>query len=227
MILFFFKNVQSAFSVKGIKSIPIQHRRRPFIEKLPAAREAHIMQPDNLLACNIKGSQYSRTEGFSLKRCGEVKVPFVQSIRVFDRGIRSRKIYDDWVEKGIEFITRIDARSKRQPVRVNDLGSTTEISTLLILGEEWVYLFGDKGRKSTFALRTISTLQKESGETLVFITNKTGLSAWEVAEIYRKRRKIETFFKFIKQELNFSHLINRSANGIEVMLYIRYIIIGL
>jgi len=27
------------------------------------------------------------------------------------------------------------------------------------------------------------------------------------------------FFKFIKQELNFSHLINRSENGIKVMLY--------
>lgn len=27
------------------------------------------------------------------------------------------------------------------------------------------------------------------------------------------------FFKFLKQELNFSHLINRSENGIKVMLY--------
>ena len=27
------------------------------------------------------------------------------------------------------------------------------------------------------------------------------------------------FFKFLKQELNFSHLINRSENGIKVILY--------
>jgi hypothetical protein len=27
------------------------------------------------------------------------------------------------------------------------------------------------------------------------------------------------FFKFLKQQLNFSHLINRSLNGIEIMLY--------
>lgn len=27
------------------------------------------------------------------------------------------------------------------------------------------------------------------------------------------------FFKFLKQELNFSHFINRSENGIEIILY--------
>ena len=36
---------------------------------------------------------------------------------------------------------------------------------------------------------------------------------------YKYRWDIEVFFKFIKQELNFSHLINRSENGIKVMLY--------
>ncbi len=37
--------------------------------------------------------------------------------------------------------------------------------------------------------------------------------------LYRHRWDIEVFFKFLKQELNFSHLINRSENGIRVMLY--------
>jgi IS4 transposase len=33
------------------------------------------------------------------------------------------------------------------------------------------------------------------------------------------RWDIEVFFKFLKQELNFNHLINRTENGIRVMLY--------
>ena len=37
--------------------------------------------------------------------------------------------------------------------------------------------------------------------------------------LYKHRWEIEVFFKFLKQELNFSHLINRSENGIKVMLY--------
>ena len=175
-----------------------------------------------LVADLYTDSKYT-SENVALRETIDNHAVSQKSIRVFDRGISGRKIYDDWVEKGIEFISRIDARSKRQPVTVNELGPTTETSTLMILSDEWVYLFGDKGRKSTFPLRAISALQKESGETLVFITNKTDLSAWEVTEIYRKRWDIETFFKFIKQELNFSHLINRSVNGIEVMLYVTLI----
>ena len=49
------------------------------------------------------------------------------------------------------------------------------------------------------------------------------MSAEKVAETYKQRWYIETFFKFIKQELNFSHLINRTENGIESMLYLTMI----
>ena len=59
-------------------------------------------------------------------------------------------------------------------------------------------------------------------EDIIIITNipRKRMTAEEVAEKYRERWKIETFFKFIKQELNFSHLINRTENGIKSMLYI-------
>jgi IS4 transposase len=41
----------------------------------------------------------------------------------------------------------------------------------------------------------------------------------DISSFYRRRWDIEVFFKFLKQELNFSHLINRSENGIKVVLY--------
>ncbi len=53
----------------------------------------------------------------------------------------------------------------------------------------------------------------------MFITNNENLSAPEISTLYKRRWDIEVFFKFLKQELNFSHLINRSENGIKVMLY--------
>jgi len=45
----------------------------------------------------------------------------------------------------------------------------------------------------------------------------------EVAGIYRKRWDIETYFKFIKKNLGFSHIISRTQNGIEVMIYMTLI----
>ena len=38
------------------------------------------------------------------------------------------------------------------------------------------------------------------------------------------RQEIEVFFKFIKQHLNFSHLLNRSENGIKIVMYITMIV---
>ncbi|SKA00635.1 transposase, partial [Sediminibacterium ginsengisoli] len=47
--------------------------------------------------------------------------------------------------------------------------------------------------------------------------------AEDVTEVYRRRWDIEVFFKFIKQLFNFSHLVNRSENGIKVVLYVTMI----
>jgi IS4 transposase len=49
------------------------------------------------------------------------------------------------------------------------------------------------------------------------------LSAKEITDAHRRRWDIEVFFRFIKQELNVSHLISLNRNGIEAMLYMTLI----
>ena len=44
-----------------------------------------------------------------------------------------------------------------------------------------------------------------------------------MAEIYKQRWEIEVFFKFIKQNLNFSHLLSRNENGVKVIMYMTLI----
>jgi len=145
-----------------------------------------------------------------------------ECIRVFDRGISARKTYDTLIEKGTLFVTRINPVSKHEIIKTFPL-EQQQTSTLTIHSDELVYLFADKGKKSKFPVRCIKAIQKQRQEPLFFITNKMDLTAVEISQIYKSRWEIETFFKFIKQELNFNHLINRSANGIEVMLYITLI----
>jgi hypothetical protein len=41
----------------------------------------------------------------------------------------------------------------------------------------------------------------------------------ELADLYRRRWEIETFFKFLKQRLGYEHLTSRCENGIRVMIY--------
>ncbi|MCH4831171.1 transposase [Flavobacterium columnare] len=57
----------------------------------------------------------------------------------------------------------------------------------------------------------------------LFLTNNKILTTKEVVDIYKQRWEIEVFFKFIKQNLNFSHLLSRDENGVKVIMYMTLI----
>ena len=140
-------------------------------------------------------------------------------IRVFDKGITARKSYDEFTKKNIPFISRINVKSKRQVVTDNQLASSIQTPTLEIYSDTSVYLFDSSGQKTKHQVRYIEAVGRETGERITFITNIKELEAAEITMLYKHRWDIEVFFKFLKQELNFSHLVNRSENGIRVMLY--------
>lgn len=141
------------------------------------------------------------------------------TIRIFDRGITSRQTYDELVEKGIPFISRISTKSKWQPLTNNQLEQPLQTQTLTIHSDSSVLLFKASYEKSVHPLRCIEATRIQTGEPIIFITNIHELSPADIASLYKHRWDIEIFFKFLKQELNFSHLVNRSENGIRVMLY--------
>ncbi|MDR2511386.1 MAG: transposase [Bacteroidales bacterium] len=51
------------------------------------------------------------------------------------------------------------------------------------------------------------------------ITDILNLRAEMIAAMYRRRWDIEVFFRFIRQELNFSHFISMNTDGIQITLY--------
>lgn len=140
-------------------------------------------------------------------------------VRVFDRGITSRKTYDELTKGNIPFVSRLNVKSKQEPHTCNQLLQPVQTATLTINSDRLVYLFKDKAIRADYPLRWIEATRKKDGQAITFITNIYELSAADITLIYKHRWDIEVFFKFLKQELNFSHLINRSENGIKVMLY--------
>lgn len=139
-------------------------------------------------------------------------------ITVFDKGINSRKTYDRLTEEHVPFVSRVEVHSRYEELLTNQLESPVETPTLTIVSDSWAYLFSSNG-KSTHPFRLIRAVIKRSGEELLFISNIADLSAEVIAAIYKRRWDIEAFFKFLKQELHFSHLVNRTENGIRVMFY--------
>ena len=146
-----------------------------------------------------------------------------ETIKVFDRGITARDAYDEFTENNIQFVTRLNDKARYTLTVNNKQQHSLQTPTLTIISDTWCYLFNSNKRKSKYPVRRIEAIHLESNESLVFITNIKALDAIEITEIYKRRWDIEVFFKFIKQLLNFKHLVNRSENGIRVVLYVTMI----
>lgn len=54
---------------------------------------------------------------------------------------------------------------------------------------------------------------------MVLVSDQTETPAMEIVHQYRHRWSIEVFYRFLKQNLCFSHILSTSINGIQIMLY--------
>jgi len=70
------------------------------------------------------------------------------------------------------------------------------------------------------SLRRIHYFDKETGNTLIFLTNNFKLSALTVAALYRNRWGIELFFKWIKQHLKIQTFWGHSENAVRTQVWI-------
>jgi len=142
------------------------------------------------------------------------------NIAIFDRGVRKRQNFIDFHNQQIYFISRINDQKykviQELPLLKHDTPSLTLISDQIVK-----FSNANETIKQTF--RVITGKNKETNQKISFITNVYFLTADEIANLYRSRWEIETFFKFIKQELNFKHLLSRTENGIKVVMYLTMI----
>lgn len=146
------------------------------------------------------------------------------TIRVFDKGVTARSTYDKLTDEGIVFVSTLNTSAKHKSIenqKGTKLPQTTD--TLQIMADDWCQLYSEGHKSAKYLVRCIAAKRLEDGKEMIFITNTADLSAEQVTEVYRSRWGIEVFFKFIKQLLNFRHLLNRSENGIRVVLHVTLI----
>lgn len=68
-------------------------------------------------------------------------------------------------------------------------------------------------------IRVIKSIDAETGQSVVLITNHMQLPASDIALIYRYRWRIELFFKWIKQHLHIKVFWGESENAVRIQLY--------
>ena len=69
-------------------------------------------------------------------------------------------------------------------------------------------------------LRRIRFNDAETGKALVFLTNHFELPALTIAALYKNRRQVELFFKWIKQHLRIKRFYGTSENAVKTQIWI-------
>ena len=69
-------------------------------------------------------------------------------------------------------------------------------------------------------LRIVKAIDEDNGDLITFITNNMDFNPLEIANIYRRRWDIESFFKWIKQNITIKSLWGYSENAVKTHLWV-------
>jgi len=90
-----------------------------------------------------------------------------------------------------------------------------------IVGDQVIHLIGyNSEKKYSEDLRLVKFYDAEKDEVISFITNNFELGPLVIANIYRNRWQIETFFKWIKGNLTIKSLWGYSENAVKIHLWV-------
>lgn len=163
------------------------------------------------------------------------KVKDHSMVYIFDRGMLSAPAFQEMKqEEGLWFVGRLSENRKlkeikRYPVEQEKFTQGTLLSDgLYQLYKRWDTVNRNGKISNRIQLveedfRVIRFIPAGEKESILLITNIMYISAEDVAKMYRRRWDIEVFFRFLKQELNFSHFLSLNDNGIQVVLYMTLI----
>ncbi len=155
---------------------------------------------------------------------------------VIDRGLQSTRTMVKFEAEAVKFIIRSKENRKFEeiesfvqrgkPLKWDDWKVIKDSRVKLYTGKPILNKRGNvhlRQEKVETEFRLLIIKNEKTQKEFWFLTNEFDLSAKEIADYYRKRWDIEVFFRFLKQELNLSHLVSMNKNGIEVMVYMTMI----
>ena len=137
------------------------------------------------------------------------------SIVVFDRGYNDFRLFRDWTEKGVSFVTRLKRGTNYLVTELRDTARHRGV-----ISDQVITLRSDQGQQDCpHPLRVVVYHDEASGRTFRFLTNDFKLSPVTIAEIYRERWQIELFFKALKQNLRIKTFVGTSANALKTQIW--------
>ena len=189
--------------------------------------------------------QNALSEDVALARTvkGAIRTSQRGDIFLFDRGTTSYSnltaILDLANDKGVTFIGRLKVSRKYESKRsnVSSIGVSNEDVEIIEDTESFLYDGRKKSYDESHRFRVIKARllrhrpnsritkgrKRKKEDEILLITNDFKSSPLDICNSYKKRWSIEVFFKFLKQNLSFAHLLSSSRNGLMIILYMMLI----
>jgi len=146
------------------------------------------------------------------------------SVFLFDRGVAKRQVYCNLNQRSTFFVTRLKDQFRYRVINQTEDGQKRPVGILELISDQVIQLGVPNSNKFLEdQFRLIISINPKTKITYYFLTNLLDLKAEDILAYYKKRWDIEVFFRFLKQELNFSHITSTSENGMIVMTYMTMI----
>jgi Transposase DDE domain/Domain of unknown function (DUF4372) len=137
------------------------------------------------------------------------------SILTFDRGYIDYKWYNKLTQKNITFVTRV-----RKKMVYEVLGQHSNPSISSILKDEEIEISSEYGKERyPGKLRIVTYHDKDKKRTTEYLTNNFEFAASTIVDIYKHRWDIESFFRWIKQNLKIKSFLGTSKNAVLLQVY--------
>lgn len=150
------------------------------------------------------------TDGNEIERQYVERMIGSDETAVLDRGYQCNASFDQWQLNEKKFICRIQARSTKKVIRENPIPADS------IVFYDSVVVLGTRATRAQKEIRVVA--YRADGNEFWIATNRYDLTAEQVAEAYKLRWHIESFFAWWKRHLSVYHLIARSQYGLTVQI---------
>jgi hypothetical protein len=140
-------------------------------------------------------------------------------VAVFDKGYNSLEWLRSITNKGVFFVTRLKGNADCRVIERRDTSGMEHISS-----DQVIQLNGILSKqKYPGRLRRIRSIDPDTGNIVILLTNNFAWSAKTIAAIYKERWQIELFFKTLKQQLKIKSFVGTSRNALLSQLWIALI----
>jgi hypothetical protein len=144
------------------------------------------------------------------------KIPLPRgSIVTMDRGYNQYKLFANWTEEGIFFVTRMKENADYTIIQDNLIPITGNV-----LQDQLIRLSGFYAQKDCpHILRRVVVWDDENEREIVLLTNHLKFGASTISAIYKDRWQIELFFKALKQNLKIKTFVGTSENALFTQIW--------